>query len=168
LNRHADHESAWYAASRSAFLSATVEDVTAHLHNRAVASHLEITPEQQAEWRSSVSMLQTKLQERLHILHQALSSADAEPIRAVILEFDFRRRGLRMDCVLLGEGVLIVLEFKRSRVGAADRDQVMNYALNLFEFHKRTRDWCEQQGGMIVPMLVLTHRCSDNTGNILI
>ena len=34
--------------------------------------------------------------------------------RHVILEFDFRRRGLRMDCILLAEGVLFVIEFKRT------------------------------------------------------
>jgi hypothetical protein len=58
---------------------------------------------------------------------------------AVVLEYDMRRRGLRIDCVLLGKGVIAVLEFKRNAVQKADRDQVENYCVNLLEFHGETR-----------------------------
>ena len=30
-----------------------------------------------------------------------------------------------MDCVLLGDGVISVVEFKRSKLGAAEREQVL-------------------------------------------
>ena len=90
------------------------------------------------------------------ILREALMVPGCELIRHVILEFDFRRRGLRMDCVLLAEGVLFVIEFKRSQLERADRDQVMNYAVNLLEFHRITREWCEENDAIVVPVLALT------------
>lgn len=82
---------------------------------------------------------------------------ECEDIESVILEFDFHRRGLRMDCLLLAKGVLFVVEFKRSKIQRADRDQVMNYAINLLEFHKHTQDLCQGEHGVIVvPLLTLT------------
>jgi hypothetical protein len=65
---------------------------------------------------------------------EALMAPECQEIQHVILEFDFHRRGLRMDCLLLANGVLFVVEFKRSKIARADRDQVMNYAVNLLEF----------------------------------
>ena len=39
-----------------------------------------------------------------------------------------------MDCILLAEGVLFVIEFKRSKMDRATRDQVMGYAVSLIEW----------------------------------
>ena len=61
-----------------------------------------------------------------------------------------------MDCLLLADGVLFVIEFKRTQLQRADRDQVMNYAVNLLEFHRATQEWCNGNGGIVVPVLVLT------------
>jgi hypothetical protein len=74
----------------------------------------------------------------------------------VILEYDFRRRGLRLDCVLLGKGIIAIIEFKRTALSAADRDQVTDYAINLVEFHEETRRACDFDECVIVPMLALT------------
>ena len=101
-------------------------------------------------------MLQRTLDERIPILREALAAPECKAIRNVILEFDFHRRGLRMDCLLLADGVLFVVEFKRSTLQRADRDQVMTYAVNLIEFHRVTRQWCETNGAIVVPILALT------------
>jgi hypothetical protein len=61
-----------------------------------------------------------------------------------------------MDCLLLADGVLFVIEFKRSKLQRADRDQVMTYAVNLLEFHRVTREWCDTKDAIVVPVLVLT------------
>ncbi len=61
-----------------------------------------------------------------------------------------------MDCVLLGDGVISVVEFKRSKLGAAEREQVTNYAVNLVEFHEETRRIVEEEEGIVAPMLALT------------
>jgi len=73
-----------------------------------------------------------------------------------LLEFDFHRRGLRIDCLLLADGVLFVIEFKRTKFQRADRDQVMTYAVNLLEFHRVTREWCDTKDAVVVPILALT------------
>ena len=150
------HSAAWYHGTRETFLG-TPEDVIANqLAGRAAADSLEIESAQSEEWRRSVGLLQKSLGERIPILRQALMAPGGEAIRHVILEFDFRRRGLRMDCLLLADGVLFVLEFKRTQLERADRDQVMNYAVNLIEFHRVTREWCEQDAAIVIPVLALT------------
>ncbi len=135
---------------------ATKEAIANQLSGCAVAERLDIQPEQQIEWKESVDILHQHLDEHIPLLRQALSSSAGKDVHHVILEFDFRRRGLRIDCILLGDGVLFVLEFKRSRISAAARDQVMSYAINLWEFHEATRQWCEDAGAIVAPILVLT------------
>jgi hypothetical protein len=69
---------------------------------------------------------------------------------------NFRRRGIRIDCILLAAGLIAVLEFKRSKLTPADRDQVTNYCVNLVEFHREARRLCENEGCIVVPILVMT------------
>lgn len=147
---------AWYSGTREDFLATPGEIIANQLAGRAADESLEIQGQQAEEWRQSVDVLHKNLNERLPILRQALMSPGCEAIRHVILEFDFRRRGLRMDCLLLADGVLFVVEFKRSRIGRADRDQVMTYAVNLIEFHRVTREWCDTAKAIIVPVVALT------------
>ncbi|MCG3773614.1 MAG: hypothetical protein JW395_0423 [Nitrospira sp.] len=148
--------SAWYHSSRAAFLATPREQIANQLAGRAAKESLEIEADQSEEWERSVGLLQKSLDERIPILQRALASPGGEAIRDVVLEYDFRRRGLRMDCLLLGDGVLFLVEFKRSKLGRADRDQVMNYAVNLLEFHRATQEWCESGKAILVPVLALT------------
>lgn len=152
----ARNPAAWYYDTREAFLATPVDAIANQLAGRAVAESLDIEPAQGEEWRRSVDLLQKSLGPRIPILRSALMAPGCEAIRHVILEFDFRRRGLRMDCLLLGDGILFVIEFKRTRLARADRDQVMNYAVNLIEFHRVTREWCEAEKAIVVPVLALT------------
>ena len=149
---------AWYFGTRDEFLATPRDAIANQLAGRAADESLEIETAQSEEWRRSVEILQKNLDERLPILREALTAPGCESIRQVILEFDFKRRGLRMDCILLADGALFVIEFKRTKVGRADRDQVMKYAVNLLEFHKVTQEWCkdEKEGAIVVPILVLT------------
>lgn len=150
------HSAAWYYGTRSEFLEEPIDQIAAQLALRAADESLEIEPAQTEEWRQSVGVLQKSLDERIPILRAALTAPGCEAVNDVILEFDFRRRGLRMDCLLLADGVLFVIEFKRSRFQRADRDQVMTYAVNLLEFHKVTREWTEGNQAIVVPILALT------------
>jgi len=62
-----------------------------------------------------------------------------------------------MDCLLLGDGVVFVIEFKRSKIQRADLDQVVTYAVNLLEFHAVTQQLALPLDGLIViPILTLT------------
>ncbi len=155
-NGGSTHPMAWYHDTRRAFLAASTQSIANQLARRSVEESLDTEPSQAEEWLRSVGVLQQNLGDRIPILRSALSTPGCEAIRHVVLEFDFRRRGLRMDCVLIGAGILFVVEFKRSKLERADRDQVMNYAVNLLEFHLLTRRWCETNGAIVVPILALT------------
>lgn len=155
-NQRPRESAAWYYGTREEFLSAPIDTIANQLAGRAAAESLDIEAEQAEEWRQSVDVLQKTLDERIPILREALTAPGCEAIRHVILEFDFHRRGLRMDCLLLADGVLFVIEFKRTKLQRADRDQVMTYAVNLLEFHRVTREWCDGKRAIVVPILALT------------
>ncbi len=148
---------AWYFGSREEFLAASNITIANQLAGRAADESLDIESYQNEEWRTSIDLLQRTLDRRIPILREALLSEFGKLVKHVVLEFDFRRRGLRMDCLLFGEGVLFVIEFKRSKIQASDRDQVMTYAVNLLEFHSMTRQMAQGMEGMIVvPIIALT------------
>lgn len=71
----------------------------------------------------------------------------------IIFEYDIPRLGKRIDVVLLLKGIIFCLEFKigESRILEADVDQVLDYALDLKNFHKYSQD------SLIVPILVATN-----------
>ena len=71
----------------------------------------------------------------------------------IVFEYDIPRLGKRIDVVLLLEGIILCVEFKvgESRILEADVDQVLDYALDLKNFHKFSQDH------LIVPILVATN-----------
>ena len=77
----------------------------------------------------------------------------------IIFEYDIPRLGKRIDVVLLLEGIIFCLEFKvgQSKVLESDIDQVLDYALDLKNFHKFSQD------NVIVPILVATEYNSAST-----
>ncbi|MGI6139428.1 MAG: DUF2075 domain-containing protein [Candidatus Hydrogenedentales bacterium] len=70
----------------------------------------------------------------------------------ILLEYDLPRRQKRPDVVILAHDVILVLEFKvgTSSFDAAARWQVMDYAMNLRDFH------AESANRLIVPVLCAT------------
>ena len=71
----------------------------------------------------------------------------------IVFEYDIPRLGKRIDVVLLLRGIVFCLEFKvgESRILEADVDQVLDYALDLKNFHKFSQD------RVIVPILIATN-----------
>lgn len=71
----------------------------------------------------------------------------------IIFEYDIPRLGKRIDVVLLYKGIVFCLEFKvgETRINEADVDQVLDYALDLKNFHRFSQD------KVIVPVLVATN-----------
>jgi hypothetical protein len=150
---------AWYERQRLEFLDASVDSVVSHLAAAAIEESLHVEPEQFDEWKASVGLLQAHLDDKaemIQLLKKTLKAPDLSEYEHVVLEYDFRRRGLRLDCVLLGNGIIAIVEFKRSRVAAADRDQVTDYAINLVEFHEETRRLSAAGDVVVVPLLALT------------
>ena len=70
----------------------------------------------------------------------------------IVFEYDIPRLGKRIDVVVLLSGIVFCLEFKvgESVIHEADVDQVLDYALDLKNFHKFSRD------KLIVPILIAT------------
>jgi len=70
----------------------------------------------------------------------------------IIFEYDIPRLGKRIDVVLLYNGIIFCIEFKVGEKSflEADVDQVLDYALDLKNFHKFSQD------KLIVPILVAT------------
>ena len=151
---------AWYTADRSGFLATDCERIVEELSGAAARRGWHIEQEQHQEWSASVDTLQGQSPEsrrdRVEIIRLALNAPEVADFTEVILEYDFRRRGLRIDSILLAPGLIVVLEFKRTKLTAADRDQVSHYCVNLVEFHEETRRLCEDHDVIVVPLLVLT------------
>ncbi len=94
----------------------------------------------------------------IEILQTALLSWKGEGGR-IIFEYDIPRLGKRIDVVLLLHGIIFCLEFKVGErdIHEADVDQVLDYALDLKNFHKYSRD-C-----LIVPILIATKHRTKST-----
>ncbi len=75
------------------------------------------------------------------------------PDGRILFEYDIPRLGKRIDVVLLLKGIIFCIEFKvgETRILEADVDQVLDYALDLKNFHKYSRD------KLIVPVLLATN-----------
>ena len=147
---------AWYHGSREAFCRTDCLEIVNQLAGRCAQESLAAEQDQHAEWERSIQILMSTLGSGLVALQSALHAPECERVRTVILEYDFRRRGLRLDCVLLADGCVLVVEFKRSKCGAAEREQVTRYAVSLLEFHARTREAAERREVIVVPILVQT------------
>ena len=91
-------------------------------------------------WRSEISILKKSLTQYKNDSGQ------------IIFEYDIPRLGKRIDAVLLFKGIIFCLEFKvgESKILEADIDQVLDYALDLKNFHKFSQD------KIIVPILIAT------------
>ena len=60
----------------------------------------------------------------------------------ILFEYDIPRLGKRVDAILLLNGIVFCLEFKvgESKILESDVDQVLDYALDLKNFHRYSRD----------------------------
>lgn len=98
-------------------------------------------------WKGEISIMKDVLYE--------LTGKDG----IIVFEYDIPRLGKRIDVVLLLDGIIFCVEFKvgESRILEADVDQVLDYALDLKNFHKFSQDH------LIVPILVATNFCDTST-----
>lgn len=94
----------------------------------------------------------------ISIMKDVLSNYSNEDGK-ILFEYDIPRLGKRIDVVLLFKGIIFCVEFKvgQSRILEADIDQVLDYALDLKNFHKFSRD------NLIVPILIATKYRNSST-----
>ena len=98
-------------------------------------------------WKGEIAIMQSVLSQ--------LSDKDGR----IVFEYDIPRLGKRIDVVLLYKGIVFCLEFKvgESHILEADVDQVLDYALDLKNFHRFSRD------KVIVPILIATNYRDSST-----
>lgn len=97
--------------------------------------------------------------EEIHIMKQVLKFWEEYDNAKIIFEYDIPRLGKRIDVVLLLKGIIFCLEFKvgKSEALQMDVEQVLDYALDLKNFHLYSHD------RVIVPILVPTKYRSSTT-----
>lgn len=126
-----------YSSSFSNFLSAEDNSIFGLLCENYHGEALTTTRE---AWLGEISIMKEVLR-RLNCDGQ------------IIFEYDIPRLGKRIDVVLLLKGIIFCLEFKvgEAKILEGDIDQVLDYALDLKNFHKFS------QNQIIVPILFATN-----------
>ena len=116
-----------YHSSFSEFASSDDNLIFGELCDKYHGEALTTTRE---AWKSEISIMKGVL------------SALAEKDGQIIFEYDIPRLGKRIDVVLLYRGVVFCLEFKvgESKILETNIDQVLDYALDLKNFHKFSED----------------------------
>lgn len=133
-----------YIATIEQFLNQENLSVLGALHNNYHGDTLTTTDE---AWMGEIEILK-------HVL-----APWKEETAHVIFEYEIPRLGKRIDVVLLLRGIIFCLEFKVGQKDAlqADVEQVMDYALDLKNFHRFSHD------KVIVPILIPTNRLTSTT-----
>jgi tRNA(Arg) A34 adenosine deaminase TadA len=146
-----------YSATLIDFLAADPAALVGQLHE-AIASEgfSRQWTSQTSAWHEVVAVLQRVAGDLIELVPESKSWT-------ILLEYEIARRGRRIDAVLLLNRAVIVLEFKVGvdLVDSASRWQVLEYALDLRDFHT------ESGSALIIPILVPTTMTSTVTPEIM-
>ena len=128
---------AWWSGDLTTLLAEAPEAIVQRLAVRLIETHHLNHAAQLTAWRAQVALLQT--------------TARGLPGEwRVLLEYPLLRLAKRIDAVLLTDRAILVLEFKAADQTRLAREQVEDYALDLFDFHADSR------AHPVVPILVVT------------
>lgn len=127
---------AWWSGTAADFHTTEPIALVNHLARRLVETHIVNHEAQIRAWRDQIDILRVAIEPR----------QDWQ----ILLEYPLLRLGRRIDVVVLTDRAIFVLEFKTEATGFfnADREQVEDYALDLFDFHAASRHH------PIIPMLI--------------
>ncbi|MDE5773433.1 MAG: DUF2075 domain-containing protein [Muribaculaceae bacterium] len=133
-----------YKSDFQSFIEADPYSVLGRIHDAFHGQALTTTDE---AWLGEIKLLQNVL--------LPWKEEEAE----IIFEYDIPRLGKRIDVVLLLRGLIFCLEFKVGQKDAlqSDVEQVMDYALDLKNFHRYSHD------RIIVPILIPTKHTSSSS-----
>lgn len=124
----------YYSDTISNFLLKSNEEIIGSI---TLSNNFDSTYTQNKSWEQQIKILKPALQE-----------LDG----TIFFEFSIPRMGKRVDCLLIIENVVFVIEFKVGEIEylSYNVDQVWDYALDLKNFHKPSHT------AVIVPVLIAT------------
>ncbi len=134
-----------YRSDFKSFIDSDPYSILGRIHDAFHGQTLTTTDE---AWNSEINLLQGVL--------EPWKDEEAE----IILEYAIPRLGKRIDVVLLLRGIIFCLEFKvgQKDVLQPDVEQVLDYALDLKNFHRFSHD------RIIIPILIPTkHKSSSSS-----
>lgn len=125
----------YYSATISDFLKSTLNEILGSLSGN---SEFSDESQQKEAWKAEVK-----------ILKEMLVPYEGK----IYFEYAIPRMGRRIDVLLIIQSVIFVIEFKvgEKEYSVSAIDQVMDYALDLKNFHETSHD------KLIAPILVATH-----------
>lgn len=133
-----------YISDFRTFVEADPYSILGRIHD---AFHGQVLTTTDEAWLGEILLLQSVL----------LPWKDEEA--EIIFEYNIPRLGKRIDVVLLLRGMIFCLEFKIGQKDTlqSDVEQVMDYALDLKNFHRYSHD------RIIVPILIPTKHASSSS-----
>lgn len=133
-----------YNDSIKEFLNKDVDSIMGSMVNNSHGNLMTTTRE---SWESEITIMKNTL--------NSIESYGGQ----IVFEYDIPRLGKRIDVVLLIKGIVFCLEFKigENIVLEENVDQVLDYALDLRNFHKFSQE------KIIVPILIPTNYKSKTT-----
>ena len=126
---------AYYFKSLVDFLQDSSSQILGEL---ADAHAFDLNDRQKNSWKQQIEILKSKL--------SGLNEGH------IAFEFSIPRMGKRVDLIFIYKGIIFVIEFKVNAevYEQASKDQAIDYALDLKNFHESSRD------KVLVPVLVAT------------
>lgn len=124
----------YYKNSLAKFLNQSIQEIVGSI---TLSNEFNSQQTQSKSW-----------EHQIRILQKELTNLNGE----IFFEFSIPRMGKRVDCILIIENVVFVIEFKvgESKFLSYDIEQVWDYALDLKNFHKPSHDT------ILAPVLVAT------------
>ncbi|MCQ6961357.1 DUF2075 domain-containing protein [Mucilaginibacter aquariorum] len=114
-------------------------------HEAGLAGFYDQKHTQTLSWNEEITLLKSSLQ-------QLCLTENNSGNWGILLEYPIARRQKRIDVVIVANNVVIVIEFKIGKADYlnGDKEQVLDYCLDLRDFHFESRD------KIIVPFLLAT------------
>ncbi|GAB3911258.1 DUF2075 domain-containing protein [Mucilaginibacter boryungensis] len=137
---------AYYSNSISGFLKDDTLKISGSLsHEAGLAGFHQQLHTQTLSWNDEIIILKSAFQKIVKYSRSANNWG-------ILLEYPIARREKRIDVVIIANDIIIVLEFKVGKIEYlnSDKDQVLDYCLDLRDFHSESRD------KIIVPILLAT------------
>jgi hypothetical protein len=138
---------AFYLNTIAKFIADDDKSIVGSLATQSgLAGFYQLLHSQTLSWGEEIAVLKSSLIE-------AIAQRPQISELGILLEYPIARREKRIDVVIIGNNLIIVVEFKvgQSEYLNADKEQLLDYCLDIRDFHFESRD------KIIVPVLLATN-----------